>query len=72
MIVFDRPPLGFVEFPFLTDLGRLQCRTARCLAEISSEFPDDGGASDGVREVAYTRSNLVKWVSPVERQNENE
>ena len=49
MTVFDRPLLGFVDLRFLTDLGRLKCGTARCLVEISSEFPDDGGGSDVVR-----------------------
>ena len=53
MTVVDGPPLRFVDFRFLTDLGRLQCGTARCLAGIFSEFPDDGdGGSDVVGEVA--------------------
>ena len=71
MTVFDRPPLSFVDFRFLTDLGGLQGGTARCSAEIFSEFTDDGGCNDVVGVVADTRSVLVKWVLPVERQNAN-
>ena len=42
------------------------------LRAVLMEFPDDCGGSDVVREVADTRSILVKWVLPVERQNANE
>ena len=55
MTVFDRPPLSFVDFRFLTDLGGLQRGTARCRAKIfSDEFPDDGGCSDVDGEVTDT------------------
>ena len=48
MTKFDRLPLRFVDFRFSIDLGRLQCGTAHCLAELFSEFPDDDGCSDVV------------------------
>ena len=71
MTVFDRPPLSFVDFRFLTDLGGVQGGTVRCTAEIFSEFPDDVGCSDVVVEMADTRSIVVKRVLQFERQNAN-
>ena len=53
MTVFDKPPLSFVDFRLLTDLGELQGGTGRCSAEIFSEFPDDGGCSDVAGVVAW-------------------
>ena len=70
MTIIDKPPLSSVDFCTLTHLGRLQVGTRRCLAEISSQLPDDGGGTD-VRKMADTRSIVVERVLQFERQNAN-